>query len=275
VIVHDLCEYAAAPIATSRGIPHVTLAFGDALAPALIAATAASVAEVWTAEGLTPSDSAGLYDHLYLHPLPASLGATPRSSAVRSVRPLHFDGATVSDKPEWVATFGRDRPGVYVTFGTEAGVFAPWSDIIAALGTLDVDAVVTLGGLDSDTIGTVPPNVRVEQYVPQAFLLDRAAAVVSHAGSGTLFATAARGLPQLCVPIAADQWQNADALAASGAGLMLELDERDPQTIRDALARLLDGPVHADAAQVLAKDFAALPHPRHHVPTIESLGRHL
>ncbi len=272
VIVHDLLEFAAAPVAAARGIPHATLAFGGALPPAVLAAAAESVAEVWTAEGLMASDSAGLYDHLYLHPLPARLGGTLASSVVRSVRPIHFDGATGNDAPDWISSFGRDRPGVYVTFGTEVVRLAPWSEILDALETTDVDAVVTLGSdIEAGVLGAVPANVRVEQYVPQTFVLDRAAMVVSHAGSGTLFAAAARGLPQLCVPVSADQWENADALTRTGAGLTIELDARDTESIRNALTRLLDHRAHANAARALADDFAALPHPREHVHTLEAL----
>ena len=272
VIVHDLLEFAAAPVAAARGIPHATLSFGGALPPGVLAAAAASVAEVWTAEGLMASDSAGLFDHLYLHPLPARLGGTLASSVVHSVRPMHFDGATGNDSPDWISSFGRDRPGVYVTFGTEVARLAPWSEILDALETTDVDAVVTLGSdIQAGDLGAVPANVRVEQYVPQTFVLDRATMVVSHAGSGTLFAAAARGLPQLCVPISADQWENADALTRTGAGLTIELDARDTESIRNALTRLLHDRAHANAARALADDFAALPHPREHVHTLEAL----
>jgi UDP:flavonoid glycosyltransferase YjiC (YdhE family) len=272
VIIHDLVEFAAAPIAAARGIPHATVAFGGALSPALLAAAAASVADIWTAEGLVPSDSAGLYEHLYLHPLPASFGEPAPSTAVRSVRPMHFDGAAVSEAPDWISGFGRDRPGIYVTFGTEMSGLAPWVEVLDALGSVDADAVATLGSeIDPASVGAIPSNVRVERYVPQTYLLDHATIVVSHAGSGTLFAAAARGLPQLCVPIAADQWDNADALAAAGAGLTLEPEDRDAQTICDTLTRLLDGHAHHDAARALADDFAALPHPREHISTIETL----
>lgn len=98
-----------------------------------------------------------------------------------------------------------------------------------------------------------------------------ASVVVSHAGSGTMFAAAERGLPQLCVPVKADQWDNADALASTGAGLTLEPGDRDARTIHEALIQLLDGTAHRDAARTLAREFAALPHPREHVAEIESL----
>lgn len=272
VVIHDVVEFAAAPVAAARGIPHVTLAFGAALPPPLLQAVTAKVADIWSGEGIAPSPDAGLYDHLYLHPLPSGFGEAPSSRVARSVRPMHFDGAPVSDVPGWIDGFGRDRPGIYVTFGTVMANVAPWQAVIEAAGSLDADVVATIGSkLDPSTLGVLPGNVRVESYVPQTYLLERTRIVVSHSGSGTLFATAARGIPQLCVPIGADQWENADALASAGAGIVLEANERDPDRIHQALRSLLDGQAHQKAARVLAEQFAALPHPRELVSVIETL----
>jgi hypothetical protein len=90
--------------------------------------------------------------------------------------------------------------------------------ILAALDSLDVDAIATTGTqVDPSEIGPAPANVRVERYVPQSFILDRVSALVSHARAGSMLAGASRGLPQLCLPMGADMWENADALAGSGA----------------------------------------------------------
>ncbi len=273
VVIHDLVEFAAPPVAAARGIPHATVAFGCALSSTLIALAASSVADLWANEGLAPSPSAGLYDHLYLHPLPVGFGEPPATQTAMSIQPMHFDGAPGSDVPPWVLDFGRDRAGVYVTFGTEMAQLAPWPAVIEALSLVDADVVVTLGSqVDPDSLGSAPRNVRLERYVPQSFLLDRASVVASHAGSGTLFASAARGIPQLCIPIAADQWDNADALRDAGAAISLELDQRSTDDIYTAMTTLLDSRPHSSAALTLADAFSALPHPRHHVGTIEALA---
>ena len=272
VIIHDMVEFASAPVASARGIPHVTLAFGTALPAALLAAVAPAVAQLWADEGLVPSADVGVYDHLYLHPLPLGFGQPPSAGTVRSVRPMHFDGGGVVREPDWVGAFGRDRPGVYVTFGTVMSAGAPWAAVIEAAGGLDADVVMTVGSkVDPAALGAVPENVRVEAYVPQTYLLNRAALVVSHSGAGTLFAAAARGIPQLCLPMGADQWENADALARTGSGITLEPEERQPDVIRRAVVSLLDGPEHRRAAKLLADEFAVLPHPGEHVTTIEAL----
>ena len=122
------------------------------------------------------------------------------------------------------------------------------------------------------TVGAIPDNVRVERYVPQSFILERAAVVVSHAGAGSMLAGAARGLPQLCIPIRADQWDNADALTSAGAGITLEEDQRGTAAIRVALERLLDDTTFSIAARRVAAEIADLPHPDTYMQTFETLA---
>lgn len=64
LIVHDLAELAAAPVAAARGIPHVTVAFSGAVSESLVAGIVAAVSEVWSAEGLAVPSDAGLYEYL-------------------------------------------------------------------------------------------------------------------------------------------------------------------------------------------------------------------
>jgi len=273
LIVHDLAEFAAAPIATARGIPHVTVGFSGALSEALLQPTVEAVADVWRIEGLEVSADAGVYDHLYLHPFPPALGLAPPSARARPARSLGFDGSIAEQPPDWLAAFGIDRPAVYATFGTEVSGLAPWRELLAALGSLPVDAVATIGSqIDPDQIGDNPSNVRVERYVPQSFILERATVLVSHAGAGSMLAAAARGLPQLCIPIRADQWDNADALTNAGAGITLEEDQRDSAAIRAALERLLEDTTFSAAARRVADEIATLPHPETYIETFETLA---
>ncbi len=272
VIISDLAELAAAPVARSREIPHVTVGFSGALSDSVHNAVVESVSPVWKDEGLPAPGIEDLYGELYLHGFPPSLGSPPPIAAAASMRPEHFDGAAVSESPGWAANFGHDRPGAYVTFGTAMGALAPWRALFEALSTVEVDAVVTIGStVDVSALGPIPDNVRVERYVPQGFLLDRASIVASHGGAGTMLATAERGVPQLCTPVGADQWDNADALAAAGAGITVEMDQRDASTLHDLLGRLLTDQGLHTAARRLASEFAELPHPRELIPRIETL----
>ena len=272
LVVHEFAELAAAPMATARGIASVSVGFSGAIPDAVQAALEESIAPVWEREGLSVN-AAGINGDLLLHPFPALLD-TPRADGPSApMRPLSFDGAPSASPPDWISTFGADRPGVYVTFGTEVAPRAPWAAILDALEDLDVDVVATVGGqLDPTTLGPLAANTRVERYVPQSFILDQAKVVISHGGAGTLIGAATAGKVQLCVPIGADQWDNAAALSTANTGITLEPHERDVDTIRQSVQHLLaDVAKHADA-ELLRDDFAAMPHPAELVTTIEQFA---
>jgi UDP:flavonoid glycosyltransferase YjiC (YdhE family) len=256
VIVHEFSELASAAVARARDIPHVSVAFSGEPYTAILRATAPTMQAVWAAEGLDVPADLGFFDHLYLHPWPASMGQRPDAPTVLDSWHMGFDGrAPDSDTPAWLQALGRDRPLVYVSFGTEMGPMAPWPALLQAMSDLSADVVVTTGpGIDLEAHGRIPPNVRVEAYVPQSFVLDRASVAVSHSGAGAVAATLERGIPHVCIPLGADQWDNADAVAAAGVGAVLHRNARTPDSIAGAVASLLvDGAVASRCDAVRAE----------------------
>jgi UDP:flavonoid glycosyltransferase YjiC (YdhE family) len=245
LVLHELCELAAAPVARSRGIPHVTVGFSGAPYAALLAPAAEAMAGIWALEGLEVPEHVGIFDHLYLHPWPTGFGARPERPEIVDSAHMGYDGRTAeSQVPEWLPSMGVERPLVYVSFGTEVGAMAPWPSVLDALASLDVDAVITTGhAVDLSIHGTMPSNVRIEAYVPQSLLMDRATVMVSHAGAGAIAATIAHGVPQVCVPMVADQWDNADAAVAAGIGVVLEREHRSSAAIAAAISALSDDAV--------------------------------
>lgn len=132
-----------------------------------------------------------------------------------------------------------------------------------ALGRLDGDALVTIGpGGDPDRLipadSAVRGSLRVERFVPQAVVLERAAAVISHGGAGTVIGAAARGIPQVVPPLMADQFDNADALREAGVARVLEPHEVEADRITAALTAALTGQL-SPASRVLQAEFAAMP----------------
>jgi UDP:flavonoid glycosyltransferase YjiC (YdhE family) len=276
LVLHELAELAAAPMAIARGIPQVTVGFSGALSDELAALVLDSVSTVWALERVTPTYRSFNGD-LLLHPFPRSMD-TPRSDGPSlPMGPQPFGGAMSESPPDWIERFGSERFGIYVTFGTEMARTGPWNAVLEAMADLPVDVVATVGReLDVAGLGPLPSNVRLARFVPQRFLLDRAAVVVSHGGAGTLTGAALSGCAQLHLPLTADQWENADMLASTGAGLTLEAQHRGAEAIGLAVERLLtDGTVRS-AAKRLRADFAEMPHPREAVAAVEklaSLGR--
>ncbi len=275
VIVHEWGEQAAAPLAVSRSIPHAAIAFSGALPELAVPMVEDALEPLWASVGLprpTLSDIAG---DVYFHPFPQSMGQALNLHQLRELRPTVVVDPNV-EVPEWIASFGRDRKAIYITAGTTLIVAAraPWREIFDAVASLDADVLTTVGPQFSfDELGPIPANVRVERFVPQQFVLDRVALVLSHAGAGTALAAATCGVPQLAIPTWADQWENSDALARTGASIMLEENERDAASIHDAMQRLLTDASFATSATRLAAEIAAMPAPANHVATLEQLAR--
>jgi hypothetical protein len=101
----------------------------------------------------------------------------------------------------------HNRPVVYLTFGTVGwGTVDQLRLALAGLSELPLDVLVAIGShFDPTQLGPLPDSVRVERFVRQDLVLPRVDLAVHHGGSGTLLAAAAQGVPQLAMPMGADQ----------------------------------------------------------------------
>ena len=266
LVVHETSELASSPIAMSKDIPSVTVAFSGELPGPVLAAGVVAAAPLWSRFGLDVPSDLGMYAHAYLHPFAPPLGQRPLGSTIHDMQPLGVAGQS-SDLPDWLESIGTERPFVYATYGTENGPRGPWKAIVGALAGVDVDAVVTVGrGVDLDPLRAMladltPGRIRIEPYVPQAPLMERAAVVISHAGAGTMLAAGAAGVPQIAMPVGADQFENTDAFVGAGVAVSIEDDEIDPTTIADRLKLLLEDGAFKDRSGALARAFAEMPSP--------------
>ena len=125
---------------------------------------------------------------------------------------------------------------------------------------------------DPAALGPVPAHVTVARWVNQADVLPHCAAVVSHGGSGTFLGALGLGLPQLCLPQAADQFRNAAAAVSTGAGLALAPDAATPEAVRDAVRRILLEDAFRSAAAGLADTIRAMPGPAEVVTVLERVA---
>ena len=106
----------------------------------------------------------------------------------------------------------------------------------------------------------LPPGVVWQAYVPLRSLLPRAAALVHHGGIGTTAEALRAGVPQVIVPLAYDQFDNAARITAleAGAGLRGGSAGARPRVLAATLRRLLDDPAVragcARAARLAAAD---------------------
>ncbi len=165
----------------------------------------------------------------------------------------------VLDDPDWVRPWQNpwpeqdDRPLVVVSLSsTFQNQRTAIERCIEALGRLEVRGLVTLGLALSEERFDPPGNVIVLSSASHAAVFPHAAAVVTHAGHGTIMRALAHGLPLLCLPMGRDQGDNAARLSHHGAGLQLS-PKASAGTIQRALSRLLAEPRFRENAQSLGR----------------------
>jgi MGT family glycosyltransferase len=212
-----------------------------------------ALSPLWRSFGRSVPQFAGIYSGLAVAICPASLDpAGPPAGRVIHLRP-----AAPPVQPCRAST----PPLVYVTFGTMWGDIELIGEVLHGIASLPIDVVVTLGRLDRELVGEVPPNVRIEQYVPQAELLPHCSAVVHHGGAGTMFGALAHGLPSVVLPQAADNYLNAEMVERAGVGRVVRRGEPTSTAVQHAVAAVLDEPSYAAAARRVAEEISSMPAP--------------
>jgi UDP:flavonoid glycosyltransferase YjiC (YdhE family) len=173
--------------------------------------------------------------------------------------PLRPQALRMPDEPSWQRP-QDGRPLIYLTLGTAFGTPQVLSTALAGLAGLGADVLVATGPrVDPAQLAPVPAGVRIEQWVPQAGVLDAADLVVHHGGAGTTLGTAAAGVPQLLLPQGADQFANAQMIAGCGVGRQLPPPEATAERIAaEATALLQDETIRAAAGR-LAREIAEMP----------------
>ena len=90
--------------------------------------------------------------------------------------------------------------------------------MLAAVESLPVRVLLTLGGVVSIDAVVAPPNVTVRGFMPHDMVLPHMAAVICHAGLSTVTSALAAGVPLVCIPQGRDQHINAARVVACGVG---------------------------------------------------------
>ncbi len=252
LLVHENGELSAPLVAAVLGVPSLTHAFGGAVPAPLLVDAGDRLRPMWAERGLDVPPYAGCFESGYLDICPTSVQAVPTDhiAHVQPLRPVVVDGAERAEPPL-----------VYVTMGTVQNRALDLAPLVRAVAALRVAVLVAVGQNGETDLGPQPANVRVEPWVDQTEVLERCSVVVSHGGSGTFLGALAQGVPQLCLPQAADQFRNAEGGTRAGAALALMPNEITPASVAAAVAQLLEDPTINAGAQAVASRIAAMPSP--------------
>ncbi len=273
LVVADAGEFAGHIVAARLGVPSVTKGFGPLLPAGRVARAGDEVASLWSDRGLDPRPYGGAYDHLYIDIYPRALQVEPGRHVPQRqlMRPVTDDRGGGGASPP-LPRGRHDAALVYVTMGTVFNDPDPLRRAVEGVRALPVRVLATVGPkADPAVLGEQPEHVLVERYVPQTSVLPLCSAVVSHAGSGTVLGALALGLPQVCLPQGADQFLNAQAVAASGAGLSIAPERAAVSEIANGVTTVLKDETYRAAAHQVAASIEAMPTPDEVATALERL----
>ena len=151
------------------------------------------------------------------------------------------------------------RPLVYATMGTVFNRPASFAPLVDGLASAGVGALLTVGrNVDPSELGDVPPAIRVEQFVPQGQVLrvvrgGRLARRLGHGARHPRGGAAARAAPAGRRPV-----RERGPLRARGRRRRAPPDEVTGDAVAAAVRLVLSEPAYAEAARVIAAEFAAM-----------------
>lgn len=176
----------------------------------------------------------------------------------RSVHRIGFPLFDQSDRlglaPELERFLAVGEPPVLFTAGsamaTGGRFFRAAAGACARLGCRAIFATKFPGQLPAE----LPAGIHVAGYSPFGLLLPRCAAIIHHGGIGTTSQAFAAGTPQLIMPMAHDQPDNALRVRRLGVGDSLSCGRFKERSLATVLGRLMaDSEVRRNCALVRAR----------------------
>jgi UDP:flavonoid glycosyltransferase YjiC (YdhE family) len=275
LVVADRTEYAGPLAAATYGVPWVEHGWGVADVPAYRPAAARELAP--------ELDRLGIFGlpvpRLVVESGPARLVPADTRRGTERVLMRYVPYGNRALLPSW-ALEERERPRICLTFGSIlprhgrrdfAGLLR---ELMAALPEHTGAEVVV--AVDDDVAARwqpLPAGVRAAGWMALGAVLPACDLVVHHGGSGSMFNAMVAGLPQLALPQTADQFDNAERLAALGAGLQVVREQQDVTELVGLCQELLTEPGYRKAARDLAAENAEQPAPGAVVDVLERLAR--
>ncbi|MGP5689378.1 nucleotide disphospho-sugar-binding domain-containing protein [Glutamicibacter ardleyensis] len=167
------------------------------------------------------------------------------SQRISQLPPHIFMGSSIRSEPtsfevdQWISA--SEEPFVYVSFGSFLSVRDDvLSKVVAALRQTGLRAAVALGAADRQSLGSIPEDWLVGEFLPQITLLQSAAVSVTHGGNNSLTESLTYGVPSVVLPFSTDQFAGAAAIEQAGFGTVLAPNHTTISELKEALQSMLD-----------------------------------
>ncbi|MBW4605563.1 MAG: glycosyltransferase [Calothrix sp. FI2-JRJ7] len=197
--------------------------------------------------------TAALSPFLYLQ------GTTPSFEYPRSdlAPQIHFIGtflppAPAFTPPAWWDDLKLDKRIIHVTQGTVAtearDLILP---TIEALANEDVLLIVTTGGqpIENLQLNPIPKNVRLEKFIPHAYLLPYVDVMVTNGGFNGVQTALASGVPMVTAGQTEEKPEIGARVQWTGTGIDLKTSTPTTNQIRDAAMKILSTPKYKEKAE--------------------------
>jgi rhamnosyltransferase subunit B len=170
-----------------------------------------------------------------------------------------FDDAHGRRTPERLAAFLSAGPApVVFSFGSAMRHGEPYfRAAVEACRALGVRGVLLASGREQIP-SDLPPNVLHAEYAPFSEVFPRAACVVHHGGIGTSAQALRAGVPQLVMPLAYDQADNAVRMRRHGVARVLYPKRFTGPATAKCLKSILSGEGMKRAARGVSERFAGV-----------------
>jgi MGT family glycosyltransferase len=180
---------------------------------------------------------------------------------------IRFIGASIPHPPvnwtppSWWSELDRRRRVVLVTQGTINNDYDQLiRPAIRALADEDVFVVVTTGSKEADAVGIdpLPPNVRVERFIPYAQLMPKVDLLLTNGGYGSIQIALAHGVPVIAIGKSEEKPEIANRINWSGVGIGLKVLIPAAEQIRGAVQRVLNDVTYRARANALRYEMSGL-----------------
>ena len=172
----------------------------------------------------------------------------------------HYVGPLLWEAPAAIPAYLAEPgpPWVLVTLSSMVQDDLPLAQAaLATLASHPLRVILTLGGDRQQVVLPVPPNARVEPYVPHSVVLERAKLLLSHAGHGSVMKALWYGVPMVLVPWGRDQPGVAARAEQLGVARVVARDQLTDARLTESLTQVLEDRRYQQRAQEISRRLQA------------------
>lgn len=171
-----------------------------------------------------------------------------------------FIGPSIIDRQEVLEfPLNQEQTILYISLGTIVNNRCSFYQMcIEAFQDTNYQVVMSVGNkTDISSLGEIPKNFIVRNYIPQLEVLQHASLFISHGGLNSVSESIWYGVPVIAVPMANDQPAVAKRLSELGAGIVLNMTDLNFDYLRKTADAMISDSGYKDNCKIIQHSFVA------------------